>query len=58
MAAALKQELGIDAQLIKGSRGIFDVKADGHMVFSKYAVSRFPKNDEIVAALKNFRPQN
>jgi len=52
LAAALQQSLGISPQLIKGSKGIFDVKADGAMVYSKYATGRFPTNAEIVSALK------
>ena len=42
----------MEPELIEGSNGIFDVEADGHMVFSKYAESRFPEPDEIIAALR------
>lgn len=47
----MKEELGIEAELVPGDRGIFDVVADGRMVFSKYAEERYPENAEIVAAL-------
>jgi selT/selW/selH-like putative selenoprotein len=52
LAAAIKKELGIDSTLIKGDRGIFDVKADGATVFSKYEEERFPTHDEVLRALR------
>lgn len=52
MAAVLKEELGIDAELIKGSGGVFEVVADGKLIFSKKAVGRFPEDDEILHALE------
>jgi selT/selW/selH-like putative selenoprotein len=52
LAASIKQKLGIDSTLIKGDRGIFDVKADGETVFSKYEEDRFPTHDEILGSLR------
>ena len=52
MAAALAEELSITAELIVGEKGIFDVVADGALVYSKHETGRFPENDEIVQALK------
>jgi selT/selW/selH-like putative selenoprotein len=40
--------------LVKGDRGVFDVKVDGRLVFSKAATGRFPMLGEVadeVAAL-------
>ena len=40
--------------LIKGERGVFDVKVDGHLVFSKSQTGRFPMLGEVadeIAAL-------
>jgi selenoprotein W-related protein len=51
LAAAIKQALGIEAELIPGSGGVFDVKADGQLVFSKKVAGRFPENREIIEAL-------
>ncbi len=48
----LKQELGIDPELIKGDAGVFDVVADGDMVFSKHDQGRFPEDGEVVSALR------
>jgi len=44
--------MGIDAELIAGSGGIFDVKVDGRPVFSKHRTGRFPQPGEIVALLR------
>jgi selenoprotein W-related protein len=49
----LKKELGIDAELIKGRGGVFDVVADGKLVYSKHATGRFPEEDEVVEALRS-----
>jgi selT/selW/selH-like putative selenoprotein len=48
----LSKELKIDAELIKGSKGIFDVAANGKVIFSKYAEGRYPKEAEIVQTLR------
>lgn len=47
LAAELKSSLGVDAKLIEGSRGIFDVRRDGELVYSKYETDRFPKEGEV-----------
>lgn len=51
MAAAIKSELGIEAELIKGGGGIFDIKADSKVVYSKHQTGRFPEHAEVVEAL-------
>lgn len=51
MAAAIKDARNIDAELIPGSGGIFDVVADGNLIFSKHKESRFPEHQEILDAL-------
>ncbi|NUQ33447.1 MAG: hypothetical protein HUU29_00705 [Planctomycetaceae bacterium] len=52
MAAALQQQLGITPTMIQGRGGIFDVKADGKMIYSKFAEGRFPEHGEVIEALK------
>ncbi len=37
--------------MIGGSGGIFDVKVDGKLVFSKQKVGRFPEDAEVLQAL-------
>jgi predicted Rdx family selenoprotein len=51
LAAEIKKAKGIDAQLVKGSGGIFDVYEDERLVFSKHAEHRFPEADEILDEL-------
>ena len=53
MAAALDREFGsmIKLALRTGSGGIFDVIANGHVVFSAHAMGRFPTDEEIVDAV-------
>jgi selenoprotein W-related protein len=42
----------VQAELIKGSGGVFDVTADGKLVYSKHQTGRFPDNAEVVQALR------
>jgi selT/selW/selH-like putative selenoprotein len=37
---------------VKGDNGVFDVVADGKLMFSKHRDGRFPDASEIVQALK------
>ena len=54
MAAELKAGLkDVDVTLIPGYGGVFEVVADGVLVFSKKATRRFPERGEIVAALRD-----
>ena len=41
----------MDAQLIAGDSGVFDVVVDGDLVFSKYDTGAFPDEDELVNGL-------
>ena len=52
MADELLNDLGVQADIIPGGRGIFDVLVDGEMVFSKYEVGRFPEQGEIVGKIR------
>ena len=52
LAAELKESLNIELELIEGGKGIFDVKADDALVFSKYATDRFPYLGEVSQTLK------
>ena len=51
MAAVLKRERQIDATLIKGKGGEFEITVDGTLVFSKKQEGRFPEMDEVLAKL-------
>ena len=52
MAAELKQALGVDSKLVAGSGGVFEVKVDGRMAFSKKETGRFPDPGEIALLLQ------
>jgi predicted Rdx family selenoprotein len=53
LAAEIRSELGIDAELIQGGGGIFLVIADGTEIFSKQKIGRFPEHEEILEPLRN-----
>jgi selenoprotein W-related protein len=42
----------VQAELIKGSGGVFDVTADGVLIYSKHRTGRFPDNEEVLQALR------
>jgi selenoprotein W-related protein len=44
--------MGMQAELIQGSGGIFDVTADGALIYSKHRTGRFPENAEVLQALR------
>lgn len=57
MAAELEKELGAEVTLIKGSGGVFDVEADGRLVYSKARTGRFPDPGEVPAVVKAKAPK-
>lgn len=44
--------MGYDAQLVRGSGGIFEVSVDNDRIFSKKEEGRFPTEKEIVDKLR------
>ena len=42
---------GVDATLIRGSGGEFEVTVDGKLVFSKKTERRFPEHSEVLNLL-------
>lgn len=49
-AAALKDELGFEVELLRGSGGIFEVAIDGRVV-AKKELGRFPTEKDVVDAV-------
>ncbi len=52
VADEIKASLGIDAELIAGSGGIFEVVADGDAIYQKSVTGRFPDVGEIAGILR------
>jgi len=52
LAEELKQAFGVDAVLVPGSGGVFDVTVDGKLVYSKSEIGRFPSPGEVVKIMK------
>ncbi len=42
----------MEPRLIKGDNGIFDVKLEGKMIFSKHEAGRFPESEEVLVKLR------
>lgn len=51
MSAEIRASTGIAAELIGGAGGVFDVRADDRLLFSKHRRQRFPEEGEIATAL-------
>ena len=47
----MKKEFGVDAELIPGSGGVFDVTVDGTLVYSKHQTGRHIRDDAEVVGL-------
>ena len=44
--------LGAEVALVKSSGGVFEVTADGTLVFSKRSLGRFPESGELEGLLQ------
>ena len=52
MAADLKQALGISAALDASHGGVFEVRVDGELIFSKKSLGRFPDDGEVLRLIQ------
>jgi predicted Rdx family selenoprotein len=53
VAAEILEATGVDAELVEGKSGIFDVSVDGERIFSKRQESdRFPDPGEITTRMQ------
>jgi selT/selW/selH-like putative selenoprotein len=48
LAAEIKKARGLDATLLKGSGGQFEVVLDGTLIYSKKQMGRFPEPAEVL----------
>jgi len=51
LAADIKERFGVEAELKRSSGGVFEVKKDGDLIFSKRQLGRFPNENEVVELL-------
>lgn len=47
----MRKALGVEAKLVPGGNGIFDVIVNGKLVFSKFTTGRFPERGEVLREL-------
>jgi len=52
LAAEIKKETGVEAELVHSGGGVFEVEKNGELIFSKKSLGRFPSNDEILEKLQ------
>lgn len=55
MSAEINATSGVTPELLGGGGGVFDVKVDGELIFSKFQLHRFPESGEISGLLKELR---
>lgn len=53
MAAQIKEELNLSAELVKGAGGIFVVEVDGEVVARKTREHGFPEDLAVVEAVRS-----
>ena len=46
----------MNARLIRGGGGIFEVKVDGAIAYSKHQTGRFPEPGEIAGLIRSRQP--
>jgi selT/selW/selH-like putative selenoprotein len=47
----LREAFGVEAALIAGGGGVFDVRVDDELVYSKHETGEFPDEDGLLAEL-------
>jgi len=52
LAAELKREFNVDAELVAGHGGVFEVSVDGRRLFSKRSTGRFPEDGEVTGLIR------
>jgi selenoprotein W-related protein len=55
VAAELKEAFGVEATLIPGSGGVFEVKRDGDLIYAKAETGRFPNPGEVSGVIEEGR---
>ena len=50
----IKNKFGIDAELIEGTGGVFEVTLNNSLIFSKKELGRFPNENEIEDLIEGY----
>jgi hypothetical protein len=60
LAAAIKKQIGLEADLVEGAGGILEVWAGDSLVFTNKgeAAEKYPGDDEMVRKLQNLSPSD
>ncbi len=51
----MKKEFDLDVQLIPSGGGVFEIEADGKLLFSKKRIGRFPEEGEVEQMLRDLK---
>jgi selenoprotein W-related protein len=51
LAEAIKAKFGVDSEMIEGSGGVFDIRVDGDLIYSKKETGEFPEHQLILDLL-------
>lgn len=52
LAAEIEKRFPVKVELIPSGGGVFEVRKDGQLIFSKKATGRFPTHEEVLAKIK------
>ena len=56
MAEAISNRFGIEPEYIEGAGGIFDVRVNGKLIYSKDRTGRFPEHQEVLDEIAKLSP--
>ena len=51
----LSNKFGINSKLIESGGGVFEIKANDHLIFSKKQLGRFPNQGEVVKFIEDLQ---
>ncbi len=54
MRESIQSKFGVNAELIKGTGGVFEVSLNNSLIFSKKELSRFPEENEIEDLIEGY----
>jgi selenoprotein W-related protein len=52
----IRDRFGLEPELIASGGGVFEIRADEDLIFSKRQLGRFPEDGEIVDLLAGLQP--